>query len=118
MGICIAAAAGLSMGVSLVRAGEEKRSVTFTAKARAVVPLFIVAGLFITLAAFIEGFVSASAIPLWIKATIAVITFLGIAVYSPLVLWKRLLLSLRRRRWSRNAGAATAGRTRPDPEAT
>jgi uncharacterized membrane protein SpoIIM required for sporulation len=101
LGMCIAAAAGLAMGVSLIRAGEEKRSLTFTAKAREVVPLFIVAGLFITLAAFIEGFVSASALPLLIKINIAAFTFAGIVVYSPLVLWRKLALSLRKKSLTR-----------------
>ena len=101
IGICIAAGAGLAIGVNMVVARDEKRSLTFTGKAHEVVPLFIVAGCFITLAAFIEGFVSASPVPLPVKIAIATGSFLGIIVYSPLVLWRKLGISVRKRRRAR-----------------
>lgn len=98
LGMCLAAGAGLAIGVSLVVAGDEKRSRTFTGKAHEVVPLFIMAGIFITLAAVIEGFISASALWLPGKVGIAVVTFLGIIAYSPLFLWRKLGLRVRKSR--------------------
>jgi uncharacterized membrane protein SpoIIM required for sporulation len=95
LGICLAAGAGLAIGVSLIMAGEEKRSLVLTRKAREVVPLFLMAGLFITTAAFIEGFVSASPIPLAVKISIAAASFAGIAFYAPLDFWRRLLARLK-----------------------
>jgi uncharacterized membrane protein SpoIIM required for sporulation len=98
LGICIAGGAGLAIGVSLIMAGEEKRSQVLARKAREVVPLFLMAGLFITSAAFIEGFVSASPVSLTLKIVIALVTFSGIAFYAPLEFWRRLLGRIRTRR--------------------
>jgi uncharacterized membrane protein SpoIIM required for sporulation len=98
IGMCIAAGAGLAIGVRLAVAGNEKRSLTFTRKAHEVVPLFIVAGCFITLAAFIEGFISASPVPLPVKIAIAAVSFLGILIYSPLVLWRKLGITIKKNR--------------------
>ena len=90
LGICLAAGAGLAIGLSLIMAGEEKRSRVLVRKAREVVPLFLMAGVFITTAAFIEGFVSASPFPLALKIAVAAVSFAGIAFYAPLEFWRRL----------------------------
>jgi uncharacterized membrane protein SpoIIM required for sporulation len=95
LGICLAAGAGLAIGVSLIRSGEEKRSLVLVRKAREVVPLFLMAGVFITTAAFIEGFVSASPVPLAVKIAIAAASFAGIAFYAPLEFWRRLAVRLK-----------------------
>jgi uncharacterized membrane protein SpoIIM required for sporulation len=117
LGLCLAGGAGLAVGVALVTAGDEKRSLVLARKARAVVPLFLVAGIFITLAAFIEGFISASPVSLAVKIAIALLSFSGIAFYAPFVFWRRfwqkLAALLKRRHQSGTERRARPGRRVP-----
>ncbi len=82
LGICLAGGAGLALGLPMIIAKDEKRTTVFNKKARELVPVIIVAGIFIFIAAFIEGFISASAIHIVIKIFIAIISLTFIVIYS------------------------------------
>jgi uncharacterized membrane protein SpoIIM required for sporulation len=98
LGLCIAGGAGLAVGLSMIKATQEKRSLAVAAKAHEVVPLFIVAGIFIVIAALIEGFISASPVPVFIKILIAVVSLLFIIFYSNIVFIKRLVPAIKKKR--------------------
>jgi uncharacterized membrane protein SpoIIM required for sporulation len=82
LGICLAAGAGLSIGLSMIIATPEKRLVSINKKAKEVIPIVIVAALFFTIAAFIEGFISPTKISIYIKIFIAIFSLSFIIVYS------------------------------------
>ena len=87
LGLCLAAGAGIAVGYSMITAKEEKKSVVFSRKAREVVPVILVSAIFIFIAAFVEGFVSPSGLPLIFKITIAIFSCLFIILYSYRILF-------------------------------
>ncbi|MBN1525791.1 MAG: stage II sporulation protein M [Spirochaetales bacterium] len=89
LGICLAAGAGLSIGLSMILPTEEKRTTAIQNKAQEVMPIILVAAIFITIAAFIEGFISASYSPIAIKIAIAVVSFLIVVLYAQFAFIRR-----------------------------
>lgn len=117
LGICLAGGAGLSLGISMVVTTEEKRGVRFVKKARELVPIILMAGIFITIAAFVEGFVSPTKYALipeflvpegqekifriigWlIKGAIAIASGLFIFLYSYKILFLKIYKKLKMKR--------------------
>jgi uncharacterized membrane protein SpoIIM required for sporulation len=82
LGICLAASAGLSIGLSMIIPTAEKRSRSFKNKVLEISPIILTSALFITIAAFIEGFISPSKINIIIKISIAAVTAILIFAYS------------------------------------
>jgi uncharacterized membrane protein SpoIIM required for sporulation len=96
LGICIAGGAGLALGLAVIRTKTEKKSISLSKKAREIVPLILVAAFFITIAAFIEGFLSPSAAPLAIKILTAVSSFIIIFIYLSRYVMKRSIRKFNR----------------------
>ena len=82
LGICLAASAGLSIGLSMIIPTAEKRIRSFKNKVLEVSPIILTSAVFITMAAFIEGFISPSKIHILIKISIAVLSAFFIFFYS------------------------------------
>jgi|GEM_PF-2755579 len=96
IGLVLSGGAGLSLGLSMIIAKDEKRSIIISKKARELVPIIITAGIFIFFAAFIEGFISSNSKPviinlgiikliipfLIIKISVTVISLILIIMYS------------------------------------
>jgi len=82
LGLCLTAGAGLAIGIAAIRATSRRRSQEVAAKAREVIPLMWGAAFFITLAAFVEGFISASGMPLIFKLSIFLISLLFVMLYA------------------------------------
>jgi uncharacterized membrane protein SpoIIM required for sporulation len=80
LGICLAGGAGLSLGISMVAAKDEKRSVVFSRKARELMPVIMASAVFIFIAAFIEGFISVLRIPMIVKIVIALASLLFVLI--------------------------------------
>lgn len=118
LGICLAGGAGLSLGLSMIITTEERRGVRFVKKARELVPIILMAGFFITLAAFVEGFISPTRYGLpfpeemvtaereglfrtigWvIKGTIALVSALFMILYSYKILFLKIYKKLKFRK--------------------
>jgi uncharacterized membrane protein SpoIIM required for sporulation len=79
--IVFAGAAGLRLGSGLLVTGGQARMVSLRREARQSLPIIGVSVILFILAAFLEGYVSASALPYWSKATIAVVSSLLLAFY-------------------------------------
>jgi uncharacterized membrane protein SpoIIM required for sporulation len=97
IGLCLSAGAGLALGVSIIFAGEEKRSVIFVRKARELVPIILTSAIFIFSAAFIEGFVSPTKINILIKISIAFFSFIFIIIISFRIYFIKILKKIKRR---------------------
>ena len=79
--IVFSGAAGLRLGLGLVVTQGQARLVSLRREAARSLPTVGVAVLLFILAAFLEGFVSASSLPYWVKATIAALSALLLLVY-------------------------------------
>ena len=89
-GIAIAGAAGLRLGWSLVATQGLTRLHSLQRAGRESVPIIITAGLLITLAAFIEGFISPSPLAIEIKtATMIMTSGMLIAYIIGLGMWQQ-----------------------------
>lgn len=82
--IFIAAGAGMMIGYSIVNPGDLTRGQALKKKGIEAVKLAIGCASFLVIAGIIEGFLSPSAMPAWIKYTTGIFT--GIAMYSYLFL--------------------------------
>ena len=82
LGITLTSGAGFAIGFSLIRATEEKRSIVLRKKVKEVMPILITGSFFILIAAFIEGFISASNIKLNIKIMIFILSLFFIFILS------------------------------------
>ena len=80
-GIAIAGAAGLRLGWSIVATKGLTRLQSLQRAGTESVPIIITAAILITLAAFIEGFISPSALPISFKTATMVITSLLLIIY-------------------------------------
>jgi uncharacterized membrane protein SpoIIM required for sporulation len=74
LGLCLTGGSGLALGLSMVYASEEKKTTAISRKARELVPVLFTGALFILCAAFIEGFVSPSKLPYWVKLLVLLVT--------------------------------------------
>ena len=79
-----AGAAGLRFGWGLIDTKGQTRMASLRREAKNALPAISAAVVLFILAAFIEGFVSASALPYAIKASIAIVSALLIALYLTL----------------------------------
>lgn len=82
LGIVLAGGSGLALGVSLIAATEEKRTVSIVKKAQEIMPVVFIAAFFIFLAAFIEGFISPTKIHYLFKVVIALISLAIVLFFS------------------------------------
>ena len=82
LGICLAGGAGFALGLSMIITTKEKKIKTFSDKAKEVMPILFTAALFITIAAFIEGFISPTKTPIIIKITISLLSLFIILFFS------------------------------------
>ena len=80
-GLVLAGAAGLCLGFAVIRGGRYRRADALLMARDRIFPLVAAFVLCIGAAAFIEGFVSPRAIPLWIKAGIAWLSSACLAAY-------------------------------------
>ena len=87
-GICLAGAAGMQLGYSMVDTKGLSRVAALRLEAHNLLPLISFASLLIFLAAFIEGFVSASALPIFVKASVMIATALLLVIYMSMPMWK------------------------------
>jgi len=78
LGITLTAGAGLSIGFSLIKPEEERRRKILAKKAKEIMIILITGAFFITIAAFIEGFISASVIDIKIKIAIFIFSLIFI----------------------------------------
>lgn len=95
LGICLAGGAGLAVGLSMIITTEEKKTKTFNNKAKEVMPVLFTAALFITIAGFIEGFISPTKTPILIKITIALISLFIILFFSYKLLFIKFIRNYR-----------------------
>ncbi len=72
--IVLSAGAGLQLGISCIRTNGLTRSASLQKTAKEVMPLMGAAMILFFFAALIEGFLSPSALPYWVKATVAVLS--------------------------------------------
>jgi uncharacterized membrane protein SpoIIM required for sporulation len=72
--IVLGTAAGLRLGYAMVQTLGASRSASLREAARNAVPMMILATILFGLAALIEGFLSPSPAPYWVKAAVAVIS--------------------------------------------
>ena len=79
--ILLAAAAGLGMGHALIAPGAHTRVVAVKLAAREAAQLVMGAACLLVLAAFLEAFLSPSALPARVKHATALATTLGLALY-------------------------------------
>jgi uncharacterized membrane protein SpoIIM required for sporulation len=79
--IVFAGAAGLRMGWGLVEPGTSSRLASLRRSAARALPIVGASVVLFVLAAFLEGFVSASPLPYPLKALIAILSSLAIAAY-------------------------------------
>ena len=79
--IVFAGAAGLRLGSGLVFAGRRSRMASLRVEAANSLPIAGVSVILFVLAAFLEGFVSASPLPYWSKAGFAIVSASVLAVY-------------------------------------
>jgi uncharacterized membrane protein SpoIIM required for sporulation len=94
--IVVAGAAGLRMGWGLIDTRGQRRLASLRREATRALPALGVSVLLFVLAAFVEGFLSASTLPYWSKVSVAILSALLIAAY----------LSLGGRDGNRHPGAA------------
>lgn len=79
--IVLSAAAGMKMGFSLVDTGGMKRSDALLQAAKQALPIMFASVALFLGAAFIEGFISPSALPYELKALVAMLSTLGLLFY-------------------------------------
>jgi uncharacterized membrane protein SpoIIM required for sporulation len=72
--IALSAGAGLRLGVSWIATGGLTRTAALREAARQALPIMFTAMVLFLLAAMIEGFLSPSAAPYWLKAAVAVLS--------------------------------------------
>jgi uncharacterized membrane protein SpoIIM required for sporulation len=82
--LVFAGAAGLRLGWGLIDTKGQTRLASLRREARGALPALSASVILFVLAAFIEGFVSASALPYWLKANIAICGALVILAYLTL----------------------------------
>jgi uncharacterized membrane protein SpoIIM required for sporulation len=82
--IVLAGAAGLRMGWGLVDTGGLARFASLRREARHALPALCASVVLFILAAFVEGFISASSLPYAAKASVAICSALLIAIYLTL----------------------------------
>ncbi len=82
--IVVAGAAGLRMGWGLIDTKGQSRASSLRREATRALPAMGASVVLFVLAAFIEGFISASSLPYWTKASIAVLSALLIAAFLTL----------------------------------
>jgi uncharacterized membrane protein SpoIIM required for sporulation len=82
--IIVSAAAGLRLGWGLIDTQGESRVASLRRAAAGALPAIGAAVVLFVLAAFVEGYVSASAAPYWAKAAVAIVSAGIIAVYLTL----------------------------------
>lgn len=82
LGVVLTCGAGLAIGLSLIKPTDEKRFVVLIKKGKEVMPILTTGAFFIIIAAFIEGFISASKIDLYIKILIFVFSLIFIFILS------------------------------------
>jgi uncharacterized membrane protein SpoIIM required for sporulation len=82
--IVISGAAGLRLGWGLIDTQGQSRIASLKREAANALPAVGTAAVLFLLAALIEGYVSASALPYWVKAAVALISAAGIIVYLSL----------------------------------
>ena len=80
-GIALGGAAGLRLGLGLIRTKGLPRLESLMASARESVPIIAVAALLVATAAPIEAFISPSALPWWCKTTICILCTLLLLGY-------------------------------------
>lgn len=78
--IFVAGGCGLSMGDALLRPGLQSRAAALIQRARAAVQVILGCAPLLVIAGLIEGFVSPSGLPWWVKLTVGLAT--GIALHS------------------------------------
>jgi uncharacterized membrane protein SpoIIM required for sporulation len=82
--IVVAGAAGLRMGWGLIETQGQTRLVSLRREATAALPALGASVVLFVLAAFVEGFISASPLPYWAKASVAVMSAVLILAYLTL----------------------------------
>lgn len=97
--IFIAGAAGLMIGHSIIAPGEYKRTDALKTAGLDATRLAVGVALFLTVAGFIEGFISPSSLPSVVKLSVGILS--GIFMYSYLLLAGRKFPLETRRRFNR-----------------
>jgi uncharacterized membrane protein SpoIIM required for sporulation len=82
--IAVSGAAGLRLGWGLIDTQGQSRISSLRREAASALPAVGAAAVLFVLAAFIEGYISASAAPYWTKAAVAVVSALIIVAYLTL----------------------------------
>ena len=82
--VVVAGAAGLRMGWGLIDTQGQSRPASLRREATRALPALGASVVLFVLAAFIEGFISASALPYWAKASVAILSALLIAAFLSL----------------------------------
>ncbi len=83
-GICVSGAAGLRMGYGLIETNGESRIRSLQNSMPEVLAMVLLAAVMISGAAFIEGFVSPSSLPLGVKALVMIFFTILIVIYFQL----------------------------------
>lgn len=79
--IVLSAGAGLRLGLAWIMPGEWSRSASLMRWGKKMMPVMMSAVIMFMIAALIEGFLSPSAAPYWLKATVAIVSSAILAFY-------------------------------------
>jgi len=91
-GIVISAGAGLRLGLSWVMPGNMSRYANLQKTGKEMMPVIMAAVVMFVIAALIEGFLSPSAAPYWIKACVAILSSALLAFYFMVLGFPRRLI--------------------------
>ncbi|WP_425614548.1 stage II sporulation protein M [Anatilimnocola sp. NA78] len=94
--IVLSAGAGLRLGLAWIMPGQLSRGASLQQTGKEMMPVMCSAMIMFGMAAFIEGFLSPSAAPYWIKAAVAIISSSALAFYFIVLGFPRSLLGATR----------------------
>jgi uncharacterized membrane protein SpoIIM required for sporulation len=94
--IVLSAGAGLRLGLAWIMPGQLSRGASLQKTGAEMMPVMCAAMVMFAFAAMIEGFLSPSAAPLWIKTAVAILSSAALAFYFVVLGFPRRLLSATR----------------------
>jgi len=90
--VVLSAGAGLRLGLSWMMTGNLSRYANLQKTGKEMMPVIMAAVIMFVMAAFIEGFLSPSAAPYWIKALVAIVSSALLAFYFIILGFPRRLI--------------------------
>jgi uncharacterized membrane protein SpoIIM required for sporulation len=94
--IVLSAGAGLRLGLAWIMPGQLSRGASLQKTGAEMMPVMCSAMVMFLFAAIIEGFLSPSAAPLWVKSGVAILSSVALAFYFVVLGFPRRLLGATR----------------------